>query len=946
MTPERWRHITELFHAASARDSAERTAFLIEACRSDEGLRREVESLLATYDDAHTFEAHVALIAPPMLTPGFMFGSYRIENLLGVGGMGEVYRARDNKLGRDVAIKVLPTVFTSHPERLARFEREARMLASLNHPNIATIHAIEQVDGIRALVMELIDGETLAERIARGPLPINDALIICRQIAEALDAAHRSGIIHRDLKPANIKITATGLVKVLDFGLAKAVSGEALTPRRSAEPTVTVTATRQGVVLGTAAYMSPEQARGRSVDHRTDIWAFGSVLFEMLTGRMAFSGETTSDTIAAILEREPRWSDLPAKTPLSIRRLLQRCLDKDAARRLPQILDARTEILAALSGPQPWGRRSTIAVGLVLIAAVSVAIGIYSTKPAPAVTSPSEYMQLTNVTDAAMAPNLSPDGRLLTFKRGANAFLGPGQIYVKMLPTGDAVRLTDGPSPKYGPVFTPDGTRVAYTQLTGEGPSLSWDTWTVPVLGGPPTRLLPNASGLTWLSSNHVLFAEITHGLHMRVVKATEGRADSAVVYSPTLEMGMAHYSFASPNLGSALIVEMGVTHTFDLPCRLVPLDGRSAGRSVGPAGTCYSAAWSPDGRWMYFAARVEDRSHLWRQKFPNGTPEQITFGTTEEDGLAVAADGQSLVTSIGRRVSTIWLHNIVGDRQLTSEGYASEPRWSMDRTRVFYRDSGISTTSNPIGPAPAGDLRVVDVNSGKIETVMPGLPVTAYDISPDGQDVVIATETRGESRLWIGPVNRATSPRLLQPSGDQPSFGARGDIIFRETVNNTAYLDRMNPDGSGRERLLTTPIVEKFGVSPDGNWVAAVVPVTKNANGLAAELAVPYDTMAIPVHGGSVRKLCNGSCPIRWSTDGRFVYVAGGTNQTYALPIPVGKTLPDLPDSGVSVGEIPNALPSARVIPEAPVTPGDDPGTYLFAKTELHANLFRIPLH
>ncbi len=263
--------------------------------------------------------------------------------------MGEVYRARDSRLGREVAIKVLPEAFAGNKERLVRFEREARLIASLNHPNIAVIHEFDESDGVHFLVMELVEGETLAARIAKGPIPIDEALPLFTQIAEGLEAAHGKGIIHRDLKPANIKITPEGRAKVLDFGLARALAGEAAS-RDSQSPTAT-RHTKIGAILGTASYMSPEQARGKAVDERTDIWAFGCVLYEGLTGRVAFRGDTASDIIAAILDREPDWRALPESTPPSVRGVLRRCMQKDANRRLHDIADARIEIEEALADP-------------------------------------------------------------------------------------------------------------------------------------------------------------------------------------------------------------------------------------------------------------------------------------------------------------------------------------------------------------------------------------------------------------------------------------------------------------------------------------------------------------------------------------------------------------------------------------------------------------------
>src|SRR5258706_7049882 len=287
------------------------------------------------------------------LVTGAHVGPYEITGLLGAGGMGEVYRATDTTLGRQVAIKVLPEAFAQDAERLARFEREAKTLASLNHPHIAQIYGLEKSSGVRALVMELVEGEDLAERIARRPIPLDEALPIARQIAEALEAAHEQGIIHRDLKPANIKVRADGVVKVLDFGLAKALDplSSSSAAALANSPTITSPAamTAAGIILGTAAYMSPEQARGKVVDKRTDLWAFGCVLYEMLAGLRPFGGDDVTDTIAAVVRAEPDWSKLRADTPTAIRRLLRRCLEKDRMRRLPDAADARLEIDEALS---------------------------------------------------------------------------------------------------------------------------------------------------------------------------------------------------------------------------------------------------------------------------------------------------------------------------------------------------------------------------------------------------------------------------------------------------------------------------------------------------------------------------------------------------------------------------------------------------------------------
>ena len=371
LAPESWRRLKDVFAGARALPASERHAYLSAACAGNESLRQEVESLLSSDDRAKSFLESPAVVwsdgtphPTQLMIEGRRLGVYQVQALLGAGGMGEVYRARDTKLQRDVAVKFLPHAFTSDPERLSRFEGEARMLAALNHPNIGAIYGFEEADGLRFLVLELVDGQTLADKLAdvsrqragRG-LPIRDALSIARQIAVALDVAHEKGIIHRDLKPANIKITPEGVAKVLDFGLAKS-AGAASTPDLTQSPTMLANQTSAGAVLGTAGYMSPEQARGQVVDKRTDIWAFGCVLYEMLTGRAAFKGGSVSDTIVAVLGSEPEWDALPKETPTSVRLLLQRCLDKDAKRRLRDLGDVHFEI-GDVKGDAATGRRHT-----------------------------------------------------------------------------------------------------------------------------------------------------------------------------------------------------------------------------------------------------------------------------------------------------------------------------------------------------------------------------------------------------------------------------------------------------------------------------------------------------------------------------------------------------------------------------------------------------------
>ena len=393
MAASSWRRVKETVQAALARPPAERAAFILHSCGDDAALRAEVESLLAAIDQAGSFIDRPALHSSQIATiladgcrpgagrralePGRPLGAYTILEFVGAGGMGEVYRAHDSTLNRDVALKVRSAVAPLDADRFARVKREAQILAALNHPNIAAIYGLEDSDGVQALVLELVEGSTLQARIGSGRIPAGDALSIARQIAEGLEAAHDRGIIHSDLKPANIKLRPDGTVKILDFGLARMLDVADVNASASAQagnPNPALSQTR--LVFGTAAYMSPEQARGEALDERTDIWGFGCVLYEMLTGRPAFHGETVEDILAAVREREPDWSLLPADTPAAVIRVLRRCLEKTADRRLHALADARIEIEDAGTAPPaaaPGKRRGPAVVAVAAVAALAIA---------------------------------------------------------------------------------------------------------------------------------------------------------------------------------------------------------------------------------------------------------------------------------------------------------------------------------------------------------------------------------------------------------------------------------------------------------------------------------------------------------------------------------------------------------------------------------------------
>lgn len=416
------------------------------------------------------------------LVSGTKLGPYEVVRPLGAGGMGEVYRATDTKLRREVALKVLPQSVAIDPERMARFEREVQLLAALNHPNIAAIYGLEDSDSTRALVIELVEGPTLAERIAQGPIPIEEALPIARQIAEALEYAHERGIVHRDLKPANVKITPDGAVKVLDFGLAKALNEDSVNTDISNSPTLTAAATKAGFILGTAAYMSPEQARGKSVDRRSDVWSFGAVLFEMLTGKMAFQGETISDTLAAVIRAEPDWTLLPSNLPRGIRALLLRCLHKDPRQRLQSIGEARIALDNALAGNDSAAAESSPSVSIPsaqaaklprVILASAIAVLLLAVGFALANFTRRSTAQPTNVVRFSIAPPsgtffsvygartlaISPDGTRLVFRIGTAE--GP-RLYLRDLHSSE-MALIPGTEGAEAPSFSPDGQSVAFT---------------------------------------------------------------------------------------------------------------------------------------------------------------------------------------------------------------------------------------------------------------------------------------------------------------------------------------------------------------------------------------------------------------------------------------------------------------------------------------------------
>ena len=530
---------------------------------------------------------------------------------------------------------------------------------------------------------------------------------------------------------------------------------------------------------------------------------------------------------------------------------------------------------------------------------------------------------------------------MIAFIRGPETFVTPGQIYVKMLPDGPPVQLTHDDLRKMAPVFSPDGSRIAYTATDK---SFGWTTWVVPVLGGEPQKLLPNAAALTWADRQHVVFSEIKTGFHMGVVTALESRAAERDVYLPADMEGMAHRSWVSPDGKWILLSEMDSRGW--RPCRVLPFAGSTHGDTAGPApARCTYAGWSPDGKMMYFSADAGDGYHIWRQRFPRGVPEQMTFGPTEEEGIALAPDGRTLVTSAGIRESTVWLHDPRGDRQVSGEGFASVTGlgyggshgysvFSPDGKRLFYlmrKQDSLAFLS--------GELWMADLDSGRSVAVLPGVSMTEFVIAPDGERVAFtAPDERGAWHVWLAALDRRTSPKQLTSSVAQwPSFGTEGEIYFVAREGGQEFLYRIGPNEAVPQKMNPEPLAEFKGISPRGEW-------------LLTDFA---PQMAHPAQGGSPTRICS-FCEAGWGPGNKFLYlrfrdvgeVGGG--KTIVIGLPPGKDLPMLPPSGLkSVDDITglNVVADIDTTGMGVFAPGPNPSVYAYSRVTVQRNLFRIPL-
>jgi serine/threonine-protein kinase len=905
MNPQYWLNVERLFHAALALPPQHRTAFLDDSCGGNDSLKREVQSLLDESSPDDFLEQPALDPAATRLTYASLVGrrlsEYEITARIGAGGMGDVYRARDVKLGRDVAIKVLPTPLAHDPGRITRFKREAQILATLNHPHIAAIYALEESEDVVALVLELVDGATLADRLHQGPLPLNEALTVARQTAEALEAAHRKGIIHRDLKPANIKAPAGGAVKVLDFGLAKAIGEETL---RDVTQVATINATQEGMILGTATYMSPEQARGLPVDKRTDTWAFGCVLYEMLTGRKAFNGETVTDCLAAIVGQDPDWTLLPPAVPESLVRLIRRCLDKDRQTRLAEIGDARRELeelLATVTGRvvRAPAERSVkgrvyilayagVIAGICVLGAFGIgAIRQLTLKPErlDIGLGHDEFIPSTRSSELA----LSNDGTLIAYasskRMAAMPKMNPRlsttddsgqtddtsgempsmamteQIYVRPIGKGSAARPLGGAQGS-APFFSPDGKWLGF-----------WHAPTgtlrkVAISGGAPVKVCDAVSGIagaTWGPDETIVYAwfdlfrvSSSGGQPTLLLKVDEQRG----------ERFFRHPSFLPS--GKALLFTIGMADSYSYDEAEIGAISLETGKKTILVHGGTSPRYSPSGHLIYardgqlLAVPFDaDKLEVTGQPFPvasglfmSANTGMAAFSISSAGHLAYAAGPVERGTRL-----FVWVdkNGHKSPLPLKPSSYL-HPRLSPDGSQLAYEIEGASH-----------DIFTYDFARGTT-TRMSLDGASHWPIwTPDGKRLTFRSWKTGTMTMWWMPADKSGPPTLLTDIGSMQSpesWSPDGKSLAFTQMDDPQsgsdiYVLPLEGDKKPREFLRTKFSEGSPKFSPNGAWLA----YSTNESGQPEVFVRAYpggQTVPISTSGGTD--------PL-WRHDGRQLY-------------------------------------------------------------------------
>ena len=892
--PERPPRVSDLYHAALSRRPEDRDAFLAEACAGSESLRHEVESLLRFASASPEFlEIPAAAIEPGAVDIAQMlgcdFGPYRLLALLGKGGMGEVFRARDIKLGRDVALKFLPSHFHADGERRARFVREARLLATLNHPNIGTIYGFEETNGLTALVLELVEGPTLADRLRHGAMRVPEALAVARQIADALEAAHEKGIVHRDLKPANVVLQKAGTLasgsdvraKVLDFGLAKPivlVGSDAPT----VHPPDSFGGTAEGLIVGTPAYMSPEQARGHDVDKRTDIWAFGCVLFEMLSGRRAFDAGTATDIFARILEHEPDWSLLPAATPNPARKLLKRCLEKDLSRRLRDIGDARLEIEdaqlpapASSSSPGPHGplqRRARwrwlagVAAAFVGGAALAGLWLLQTLRPTPR--NPLEgarFSRVTNFEGTERSAAISRDGRFVAFRSDRE---GPLDVWLTRIGTGDFRNVTKGIDDEFATEhpscgFSGEGSEIWLGGGAGRRLRI------LPLMGGPARPFLPgNAVTVAWSPDGaRVAYHLQDDGDSMFVADRT-GENPRLIFRRNANEHN--HFPIWSVD-GRWIYFTSGTPETREMDVWRVSPEGGSPERLTrGNGDVAYPTPI--DAATLLYVAHSEDGSGpwLWALDVERKLTRRVSFGVEKYLSVSATPDGSRLVATVSNPSASLWSVQLLPDRVAEEEdvklfalptAQSSAPRFAS--TSLFYLSS--------LG-AGEGVWRYDGDQVTEIWKGADGAVLAPPDASPDGRHVALVLRRSGRLKLHVlsadGGELRSVAESLDVRGAASWSPDGKS-MVVRANENGNAGLFIVPADGGKATRLTTGTALNPVW-SPDGNLIAFAGP---NVSAFAPLLAVRPD--GTPVRLPPIQLRRDGE-RIRFTADGALIYMQG----------------------------------------------------------------------
>jgi len=857
-----------------------------------------------------------------LLATGSRLGPYEILAPIGAGGMGEVYRARDAKLGRDVALKVLPEAFARDAERMARFQREAKVLASLNHPNIASIYGLEDSGTTHALVMELVEGPTLADRIRSGPISIDEALRIAKQMCEAIEYAHDRGIVHRDLKPANVKVTSDDAVKILDFGLAKALEGDASSIDIATSPTISRMATQAGVLLGTAAYMSPEQAKGKAVDRRADIWGFGCVLYEMLTGKMAFRGESVTDTLAAVIKEDPDWSLLPPATPIRVRVLLQRCLQKDPKQRLQAIGDARISLDEVLLGaPDPalagaagisaplWRRALPWAIAALLFVTLAPIAFIHFREKPPSAQAMRFEIPMPDKTNFGGALSVSPDGRKLAFI--ATDADGITHLLVRSLDSLQA-RPLDGTEGATGfPFWSPDSAYIVYgvggklMKIEGSGgppqtlcdsPLVFSGVWrkdgkidffsSAEVLevsaAGGPTSPVTNGGGFSSLlpDGKHVVFSwgapgAPDSGTYVASLDGAGGERvrkklladESAVAYVPSLGTSTGYLLFVR---GDSVAAGMGTLMAapfdpgkLDLVGDPVPIAEQVSSASISTSETGVLVYWGGTG-----AGAGQSRGNIQGQ-LAWFDREGKVLGTMGEVGvyrsLALSPDGRQVAFERDdpqTRNRDIWLYDFargVTTRFTFDPGSDSNPQWS-----------------------------------------------------PDGSHIAFTSDPSGTFDLYQKASNLAGNDELVFKSSDGKvpsdwSHDGRYLVYYNNTLPDHVWALPMNGGAADRKpiQLTQSKFAEVAGrLSPNSRWIA----YTSNESGTAEVYVRPFEpgtaggsssAAGAPVTGQWMVSKGGGGTPL-WRGDGKELFYIGLNETAMAV---------DVETSGVFRAGIPKPL-------------------------------------